>query len=115
MSKLVPPGRRTTRTAGKFIYSCAVPVGRWWAARYTQRDHPGKVHNPPECVDDTRTVLVRSHLRNGGAPPAPEPMTGLPVGGVHSGDDDADMDLAKPRFRQIAIDEPRTEGSPVCE
>ena len=28
MSKLVPPGSRTTRSAGRFVYSCAVPVGR---------------------------------------------------------------------------------------
>ena len=105
MSKLVPAGRRMTRPAGRFVYSCAVPVGRWWPARYTQTGSPtGVLDALPERVDHTHRLgwelppeTAALHRRRSQA--------GLPVGGVDAGDDDADTDFARPRFGQIAIDE----------
>jgi len=35
-----PSGNRTTRSAGRLVYSCAVPVGRSWPARYSQTRSP---------------------------------------------------------------------------
>jgi uncharacterized OsmC-like protein len=65
----------------------------------------GKVFNTlTDCINDTRTVLVRSDLRErrrctgGGADP------GFPVGGVDAGYGDADPDLARRWFDHIAID-----------
>src|SRR5215212_5393967 len=106
MSKLVPAGSRTTRSAGRFVYSCAVPVGRWWPARNTQTRSPVKVRHPlAHCVDDTGTVLVRGHLRErrGGAVAGAQAR--LPVGGVDTRDSDAHTDLAGLRVRYIAINE----------
>ena len=108
MSKLVPAGSVRPRSAGRFVYSCAVPVGRWWPARYTQTRSPTARLRPlPDCVDDTRTVLVRSYLRERRRCTVARANAGLPVGGVDAGDDDADTDLARPRFGHIAIDEPQ--------
>ena len=93
MSKLVPAGSRTARSAGRFVYSCATPRG-----------DPNDAL--PEGVDDTRTVLVRSHLRERRRCTVTGAEARLPVGGVDAGDDDADADFAWPWFDYIAIDEP---------
>ena len=67
----------------------------------------GEVDYPlPDCVDDTPTVLVRSYLRER-QPAPPRTNAELPVGGVDAGDDDADTDLAGPRFGHSAINEPQ--------
>src|SRR5215213_6561809 len=57
------------------------------------------------CVDDTGTVLVRSHLRErrGGAVAGAQAR--LPIGGVDTRDSDADSDLTGLRVRYIPIDE----------
>ena len=70
-----------------------------------------EVDNPlPDCVDDTRTVLVRSYLRERRRCSVARTNTDLPVGGVDAGDDDADADLARPRFGHIAIHEPQNRN-----
>jgi hypothetical protein len=66
-----------------------------------------KANDPlPEGVDDTCTVLVRSHLWERRRCTVAGAKARLPVGGVDAGDDDADTDFAWPRFDEIAIDEP---------
>ena len=100
MSKLVPAGRRTTWSAGRFVFSCAVPVGRSWPARYTQTRSPtARLTTLPDCVDDTPHRLG-SELPPGTAAALHRRRTNaeLPVGGVDAGDDDADTNLAGPRF-----------------
>ena len=57
-------GKSYDPAAGRFVYSCSAPVARFMAGEYTQSRPPREVDNPlPDCVDDTRTVLVRSYLR----------------------------------------------------
>jgi hypothetical protein len=66
----------------------------------------GNIHYAlPDCVDDTGTVLVRRHLRKRRRPAIAGTKPRLPVGGVDTGDGDADTDLARPRFSHIAIHE----------
>jgi hypothetical protein len=62
----------------------------------------------PEYVDDTRTVLVRSHLRKRRGPTGVGAKRGTSSRWVHSGDDDADMDPSP--VCQIAIDQPKDGG-----
>jgi uncharacterized OsmC-like protein len=65
----------------------------------------GKVLNTvTDCVNDTCTVLVRSHLREGRRCTGTGANPGLPVRGVDAGCDDADTDLARRWFDHIAID-----------
>jgi hypothetical protein len=61
----------------------------------------------PDGVDYPGTVLVRSHLRKRQRRTGSGAQPRLPVGGVDPRDDDADTDLAGPRFNHIAIDEPK--------
>jgi hypothetical protein len=63
------------------------------------------LHTLSECVDDTGTVLVRSHLRKRRRCTFARATAGLPVGGVDAGDDDVDTDLARSRLGHVAIDE----------
>ncbi len=66
-----------------------------------------KVRHPlADCVDDSGTVLVRSHLRERRGGTVAGAQARLPVGGVDTRDDDADSDLAGLRVRYVAIDEP---------
>jgi hypothetical protein len=66
----------------------------------------GKVLNAvPERIDDTCAVLVGSYLRKRRRCTVAGTKARLPVGGVDARDDDADTDLARPRFGQIAVDE----------
>ena len=90
------------------MYSCAVPVGRWWPARYTQTRSPTarSVDPLPDGVDHTSAVLVRRDLRERRRCAIAGAEARLPVGGVDTGDDDADPDLARPWFGHVAIDEP---------
>jgi hypothetical protein len=74
--------------------------------------HPGaiahsKIDDPlPDGVDHTSAVLVRRYLRERRCCTVTRAKAGLPIGGVDTGDDDADTDLARPRFDHIAIHEP---------
>jgi hypothetical protein len=68
----------------------------------------GKIDDPlPDGVDHTSAVLVRSYLRERRRCAIARAKAGLPIGGVDTGDDNADTDLARPRFDHIAIHEPK--------
>jgi hypothetical protein len=76
-----------------------------------------KIDDPlAECVDQTGTVLVRSDLREWRRCTIARAAPRLPVGGVDTGDENADPHLARPRLSHIAIDQPknrRVTGSGV--
>jgi len=65
----------------------------------------GKIDDPlAECVHQTGTVLVRNDLREWRRCAIARAAPRLPVGGVDTGDENADPHLARPRFDHIAID-----------
>jgi hypothetical protein len=113
MSKLMLAGRRTTRAAGRIVYSWAVPGGRWWPVRYPDSITHCKVFDTlANCVNDTCAVLIRSHLREWRRCTT-RTKTGLPVGGVDAGNNDADTNLPRSRFGHLTIHKLKTDGSPV--
>jgi hypothetical protein len=61
----------------------------------------------PHCVDDAGTILVWSYLGERWRCAIARAQAGLPVGRVHTGDDNADPNLARTRFGDIAINEPK--------
>jgi len=60
----------------------------------------------PNGIDNTSAVLVRRYLGERWCCAIARAEARLPVGGVDTRDDDADSDLARPRFGHIAIDKP---------
>ena len=67
MSKLTPSGSRTTRSAGRLVYSCAVPVGPFVAGQIDPDPvADSQVADPvADGVDHAGAVLVGCHLGEG--------------------------------------------------
>jgi len=66
----------------------------------------GKVNNPlTECIDHPSAVLIGSHLRKRRSCTVPGAKPRLPVGRVHTGNNDADAHFARPWFDDVAIHE----------
>jgi hypothetical protein len=66
-----------------------------------------KIDDPlADCVEQTGTVLVRSDLRERRRCTIARAVPRLPVGGVDTGDENADPHFARPRLSHLTIDQP---------
>jgi hypothetical protein len=73
----------------------------------------GKVSNPlAKCIDDASAVLIWNHLRKRRRCTVPGAKPRLPVGWVHTGNDDADAHFARRWFDDVAIHELKNRWVP---